>query len=57
MNLVKLKQQKKIFLRELNAVPTLPLPIAIVSQATKGMGKPTTPLNKFDPTKYILTGD
>lgn len=55
--LSKLKKQQKIFLRELNAVPTSPLPAAVESQAAKGMGKPLTASNKVDPIDVILIDD
>lgn len=55
--LSKLKKQHKILFRELSAVPTSPLPVVFVSQATKGMGKPPTPSNKVNPTNAILISD
>jgi len=37
--LIKLKKQHKFILKELKAIPASPIPIAIVSKASNGMGK------------------
>ena len=55
--LTKLKQQQKILLRELKAVPVSPLPFAIITQATYDMGKPPSSSNKVDPSDLVLISD
>lgn len=55
--LIKLKHQQKLLLKELNAVPTSPLPAVVVSQAAPGMGKPpSTSSDKVKPTDVVLIG-
>lgn len=55
--LTKIKQQHKILLRELKAVPVAPLPSVVVTQANKDMGKPPSYSNKVNPTDLVLIGD
>jgi len=53
--LSKLKHQQKLLLKDLNAVPSSPLPTSVLSKAAKGSGRP--PLDKVDSTDAILIGD
>jgi len=56
-DLSKLKHQQKLLLKELNVVPTSPLPAALISQATQGMGKPpSTSSEKVKSTNVFLIG-
>lgn len=55
--LTKLKQQQKILLRELKAVPVSPLPSIVVSQAAYDMGKPPSSSNKVNLTDLVLIRD
>ena len=55
--LTMLKQQQKILLRDLNAVPASVLPAPVVAQATNKMGKMPSPSTKIDPTYFIMIGD
>lgn len=55
--LTKLKQQQKILLRELKAIPVSPLPSVVVTQAAYDMGKPPSSSNKLDPSDLVLIGD
>lgn len=51
----KLKHQQKLLLKELKAVPTSPLPTAVISQAAQETEKPpSASLNKIDPTDITL---
>lgn len=55
--LSKLKHQQKLLLKELNAIPTAPLPAVVISQVAQEMGSPTsTYLNKIDRTDIALIG-
>ena len=54
--LTKLKQQQKFLPKELNAVPTSPLPIVVVSKSSNGMGKPPGH-SLFNSSNIILIGD
>lgn len=53
--LSKLKHQQKLLLKELKAVPTSPLPLVVISQVAKEMGRPpSSSLNKIDRTDIAL---
>lgn len=55
--LSKLKHQHKLLLKDIKAVPTSPLPIAIISQATQEIRRPpNTSLDKIGPTDNALIG-
>jgi len=55
--LSKLKNQQKLLLKELNVIPTTPLPATVISHATHEMGRPPTSIkNKIDPTDIALIG-
>jgi len=44
-------------LKELNAVPTSPLPAAVIYQASQGMARPpSNSLDKVKPTDVVLIG-
>ena len=55
----KLKQQQKLLLNELNAVPASSLPsTAVTENSSKGKGKPSNaPIDKIDSSNAILIGD
>ena len=53
--LSKLKHQHKLVLKELNVVPSFPLPNAIISKATNEIGKP--PRGRVEATNAILIED
>ena len=53
--LSKLKHQHKLLLKELNTVPSSPLPTVVLSKAAKGTGKP--PSDKVDSTNVVLFRD
>lgn len=53
--LSKLRNQQKLLLKELNAVPSSPLPTSVLSKAAKGSGKP--PSDKVDANDVVLIGD
>lgn len=50
--LIKLKYKKKLLLKELNALPSSPLPNFVLSKVTKGSGKP--PSNEVDDINVVL---
>lgn len=55
--LSKLKHHKKILLKELHAMLVVPLPTAVISQASHEMGRPpTNMINKVDPNDIALIG-
>jgi len=51
----KLKHQQKLLLKELNAIPSSPLPNVVLSKAAKGSGKP--PSDKVDANDVVLIED
>jgi len=51
----KLKHQQKILLKELNVVPSSPLPSAVLSKETKGTRK--LPSDRVEATDAVLIGD
>ena len=53
--LSKLKHQQKLLLKELNAVPSSPLPNAVISKAANDSGQP--PSGRIEATDTILIGD
>ena len=55
--LSKLKNQKKVLLKELHVVPEKPLPDPVISQASNDMGRPpTNSISKFDLENIALIG-
>ena len=55
--LSKLKHQQKLFLKELKAVPTSPLPTVVISQVAQEMSRPpSTSSNKMSSTDIALIG-
>ena len=55
--LSKLKHPQKIMMKELHAVPIVPLPTAVLSQASHNMGRPpTNAINKIDSNEISLIG-
>lgn len=58
MRLVNLKQQQKILLKEINAVPASSLPTIITAKHSKGKGKPpNVSFDRIDPSDAILIRD
>ena len=53
--LSKLKHQQKLLLKELNAVPSSPLPNVILPKAANEIGKPTS--DRVDSTNVVLIED
>ena len=51
----KLKHQQKLLLKELNAIPSSPLPNVVMSKAAKGIGKP--PSDRVEAIDDVLIGD
>ena len=57
-DLIKLKQQHKILLQELNETPASSLPAPFTAKASKGVGKPPSDSpEKIDASDAILIGD
>lgn len=55
--LSKLKHQQKLLLKEMHAVPIVPLPATVISQATYEMIRPSTAMsNKVNPNDITLIG-
>lgn len=53
--LTKLKHQQKLLLKELDVVPSSPLPNAVLSKAANESGKP--PPGRVEATDAVLNGD
>ena len=53
----KLKQQQKIFLRELKAILVEPIQPPVIAQASKYMGKSPSSTNKVNTNDLVLIGD
>lgn len=53
--LSKLKHKQKLLLKELDAVPSSPLPNVVLSKAANEIGKP--PLSRVEATDAVLIGD
>ena len=55
--MTKLKQQQKLFLRELKAIPVELIQPPVIAQASKDMGKPPSSINKVSYNDLVLIGD
>lgn len=55
--MTKLKQQQKILLRELKAIPAEPIQPLVIEQASKDMGKPPSSTTKVDSNDLVLICD
>lgn len=55
MNLANSKHQQKLLLKELNVVPSSPLPNAVFSKAANDLGQP--PPGRVEATDAVLIGD